>query len=155
MKQEIERKFLIDAKKLPKLSRPRKVIQGYLSQNPEVRARITDKKAHLTIKTLGELTRDEFEYEIPLKDAKKLLELTNLTVEKLRYFLTLNGFCWVIDFFQGENSPLVTAEVELPHEDSKFKKPLWVGKEVTFDARFNNRSLAKSPFCNWKDSVSH
>lgn len=153
MKQEIERKFLIDTKKLPKLSRPHKVIQGYVSQNPEIRVRITGKKAYLTIKTLGELVRDEFEYEIPLKDAKKLLELTELKVEKMRYFLKLNGFCWVIDFFQGENHPLITAEVELPHEDSEFKKPLWVSKEVSFDHRFHNLSLATHPFSSWNNRI--
>jgi len=149
MKQEIERKFLVDAEKLPKLSRPHKVIQGYLSQNPEVRVRITDKKACLTIKTLGGLVRDEFVYNIPLRDAKKLLELTDLKVEKQRYFLTLESHRWVVDFFQGENYPLVTAEVELPSEHSSVKKPLWVKNEVTDDPRFRNLSLSQHPFSFW------
>ena len=150
MKQEIERKFLVEPKKLPALSRPQNIIQGYLSIEPEIRIRVAGRKAFLTIKTAGELNRKEFEYKIPRSDAKKLLELTNFKIEKVRYFLNLNTSRWVIDFFQGVNYPLVTAEIELPSEDFIFDKPLWIQKEVTLNHRFRSSYLSQHPFSSWK-----
>ena len=150
MKMEIERKFLIDPKRLPKLSRGANIVQGYLSDSPEVRVRIQGKASTLTIKTVGIISREEFEYKIPLSDAKSLLKLTNLEVEKTRFFLNLNGHRWAIDFYKKENKGLVIAEVELKEEQEKIEKPLWIIKEVTQDPRYRNQSLAKKPFSEWR-----
>jgi CYTH domain-containing protein len=111
---------------------------------------VAGRKAFLTIKTAGKINRKEFEYKIPLTDAKKLLELTNLKIEKVRYFLNLNTSRWAIDFFQGVNYPLVTAEIELPSENFTVDKPLWIQKEVTLDPRFRSSYLSQHPFSNWK-----
>jgi CYTH domain-containing protein len=151
---EIERRFLVDTNRLPKLNQGKLQIQGYFNnlplEQPEIRVRVEENKATLTLKTFVTFTsRTEFEYKIPLKDAQNLLELTEHKVRKIRHHLKLNGNSWVIDFFQDENSPLVIAELELRNEDESFEKPLWATKEVTDDLRYTAISLSFDPFSRW------
>ena len=77
MAQEIERKFLVDSSKLPaNLPQPHKITQGYIqAKGATVRIRISNDKAYLTLKgkTKG-ISRSEFEYQIPLEDAKNMLQ---------------------------------------------------------------------------------
>src|SRR3990167_875028 len=110
MAKEIERRFLVDKTRLPSLKRGIFHIQGYLSLNPEIRIRLQRNRAFLTIKSPGDVVRSEFEYKVPLQDAKSLLELTHLKVAKTRYRLRLNGLTWEIDFYDGKNAGLVIAE---------------------------------------------
>ena len=121
--------------------------------NKVVRVRIADEKGFLTIKSKSVgITRDEFEYEIPIKDAIHILD--NLTpnplVEKYRSKVNFNNMIWEIDRFIGENEGLVIAEIELENENQDFIKPEWVDKEVTGDSRYYNSNLVKNPYCNWK-----
>ena len=79
MAKEIERKFLVSTNNWrDDVSATHVFRQGYLSYDSErtVRVRATEVNGFLTIKgiTTG-LTRDEFEYEIPLADALALLQL--------------------------------------------------------------------------------
>lgn len=156
MAKEIERRFLVDPDRLPKLPKGKTQIQGYLNDQKdttEIRVRIEEISAFLTIKSfLSFRSRQEFEYKIPLKDAKKLLELTERRVEKVRFNLLVDGKNWIIDFFENANFPLVIAEIELKSENEKFVKPLWLTKEVTNDLRFTALSLAFSPFDSWKNN---
>jgi len=146
MKQEIERKFLVKERNLPALPKGKDLVAGYFCENPEIRVRVEGDKSFLTIKSKGLIARDEFEYEICIRDAKKLLELTSLKIEKNRCTLNIDGFIWQIDHYKGENKGLVIAEIELPNPNIKFRKPLWVDKEVTFDLKYRNISLAEHPF---------
>lgn len=156
MPKEIERRFLVDPDRLPRLPKGKPQIQGYLNNkvdSTEIRIRIEEPKAFLTIKSfISFRARLEFEYKIPLKDAEKLLGLTEKRVEKVRFNLPVDGKNWVIDFFENANFPLVIAEIELKSEKEKFVKPLWLTKEVTDDLRFTALSLAFSPFDGWKNS---
>ena len=160
MKREIERRFLIDSTKLPKLSHGKLLTQGYLSklQNPEdplVRVRLEGKKSYITIKLFQtDLTKQEFEYEIPLKDGEKLLGACLATVQKIRYSLTIASHLWTIDVYEAENFPLVIAEIELKNEEEKFEQPLWITKEVSSDPRFHAYSLAFKPFSTWKRQLT-
>jgi CYTH domain-containing protein len=149
MAREIEHKFLVRRELLPKLSRGRAIVQGYLSVKPTVRVRVSRNrdrqgaaKAYLTIKGPGLRSHDEFEYAIPVADARKLLKLCRGAVlRKIRY--ELNG--WEIDEFLGRHKGLWLAEYELKSERAKLPKlPEWVGLEVTGDARYSNASLAMS-----------
>ena len=153
MKREIERKFLVVAEKLPPLVKGKEITNVYLATKPEIRVRTVDKKAFLTIKGGGSLTGDEFEYKIPLAEGRKLLNYSNLKIEKTRFHLPLNNLTWSIDFYKGDNKGLVLAEIELPSEAAEFKKPLWLEKEVTADLRFRNLSLAQNPFNSWKEGI--
>ena len=56
---------------------------------------------------------------------------------------------WEIDVFNGRNSGLVMAEIELSHPDQQIELPDWVGAEVTFDQRYGNSSLSNRPISTW------
>lgn len=149
---EIERKFLVvgDAwRAAPAVF----YSQGYLNRDKTrtVRVRIAGDEAFLTIKGLSEgARRAEFEYPIPLWDARELLALCEQPlIEKNRRKILHEGFIWEVDEFLGENLGLVVAEIELPAEDTTFALPDWVGKEVTDDARYFNSSLSRTPFTCW------
>ena len=79
-----------------------------------------------------------------------LEKLCGKQIEKLRYTIEFEGFSWEIDEFLGENKGLVIAEIELESEDQSFKKPSWIGEEVSKHLRFYNSQLVKNPYKNWK-----
>lgn len=151
---EIERKFLVksDAWK-PLVSRSIDIKQGYLSSKPErtVRVRIADDKGLLTIKGKSEnLTRKEFEYEIPLPEAQELILLCERSIiEKTRHVCQMDQVIWEIDVFRGENQGLVLAEVELISEDQIVSLPSWIGQEVSADPRYYNSALQAHPYGSW------
>lgn len=151
---EIERKFLVtgDGWRQPD-ERQTRFSQGYLSRDPArtVRVRIAGDQAFLTIKgaTRG-ATRAEFEYEVPLADARQLLAMCDgPIVEKIRHLCVHGGMTWEVDEFLGANADLVVAEIELQSESQAFARPAWLGGEVTGDARYVNANLAVSPFSSW------
>lgn len=151
---EIERKFLVRGDKWKMLGQGVLLRQGYLSSSPErvVRIRIEDDVAVLTVKgkSIG-ATRSEWEYPIPLEDAKAFLDglCERPIIEKKRYRIPYAGMVWEVDEFFGENSGLVVAEIELTAEDQAFAKPDWIGEEVTHDARYFNANLLRHPFSKW------
>jgi adenylate cyclase len=117
-----------------------------------VRVRVAGTRGLLTVKgkTRG-LARDEFEYEIPVEDARAMLAtLAGPAVTKLRYEVPVGPHTWEVDVFQGDNEGLVVAEIELTSEDEAFERPSWVGEEVTRDARYLNTNLAAQPFRSWR-----
>ena len=152
---EIERKFLLKNETWRQQADDGKdYIQGYLlgSKQASVRIRIEGNKAFINIKsaTLG-IRRQEYEYAIPVNDAKELLN--NLCeqplIEKTRYLIKEYDLCWEIDVFKGQNQGLVVAEVELSSEQQSFHKPAWLGEEVSDDPRYYNVSLVKHPYTMW------
>lgn len=155
MKAEIERKFLVNEKWHAVASKANGIYiaQGYLNSDISrtVRVRIKGEQGYLTIKGKNNgISRQEFEYPIPLADAKELLKLCPAPIiEKTRYILPLDNLKWEIDVFHGANDGLIIAEIELPTEDYPFNKPKWIEKEVSDDPRYYNSSLAKTPFSCW------
>ena len=95
MGKEIERKFLVDKSRLPNNLEGTKYTQGYISITDSgiVRVRIKGDIAVITIKSAGlGIIRDEFEYQIPMDDAKSLLELFNDgVIYKTRYEIDYEG----------------------------------------------------------------
>lgn len=156
MAKEIERKFLVDSNKWNKTGNQIKMQQAYLliENDKVIRVRIANTKAFLTIKgNLEGITRDEFEYEIPLDDARSLLSMrVGATVSKTRYVETINGKVWETDVFEGENQGLIVAEIELNDENEQFIKPDWATDEVSTDVRYYNFNLSQNPFSGWKKS---
>ena len=154
MGKEIEKKFLVVGNQFKKLAKGIFYRQGFLclENDNTVRIRIIEKKAFLTIKSKTQgISRLEFEYEIPFDEATEMLEkLCEKQIEKLRYTVDFEGSFWEIDEFLGENKGLVIAEIELESEDQFFKKPSWIGEEVSKDLRFYNSQLVKNPYKNWK-----
>lgn len=153
---EIERKFLVLSNDFIKEAfTQNRIVQGYLNSNPErtVRIRIKGNKGFLTVKGKGNesgTTRLEWETEIPLEDAEKLLPLCESgVIEKVRYEIKVGKHVFEVDVFSGENEGLIMAEIELQSEDESFGKPIWIGKEVTNDVKYYNAYLSNHPFKNW------
>ena len=156
MAKEIERKFLVAHQAWRESVNTIHVYrQGYLSYDSErtVRVRATEVTGYLTIKGITEgLTRDEFEYEIPLADALALLQLCERpAIEKKRYIVPNGAHVWEIDVFEGVNEGLVVAEIELDSEDEAFDKPNWLGNEVSGDRKYSNSALSLHPFKDWSN----
>ncbi len=152
MALEIERKFLVDSAKWQPTDKGIKLIQAYLNMNPTVRIRIAGEKAFLTIKGPSKnISRPEFEYEVPRDDAVEMLDLavSNL-VEKTRYEVWHEGFTWEVDVFSGKNTGLLMAEIELESESQNFPRPDWLLSEVSGDSRYYNSYLSVHPFQNWR-----
>lgn len=154
MPSEIERKFLLrDDSWRTEASIGQRIVQGYLSQDPDrtVRVRIAGESAWLTIKGRSHgITRAEYEYEIPLEEADSLLDLCLPSViDKTRYRIEWRGHVWEIDEFHGENEGLRVAEIELADESVVPDLPPWVGDEVSDDVRYFNSCLASLPFGRW------
>ncbi|MVN21744.1 CYTH domain-containing protein [Mucilaginibacter arboris] len=153
---EIERKFLVDPEKWEQFNKPegKAYRQGYLVNEKEktVRIRIAGDQAFITVKGATEgFTRKEYEYEIPLRDGKELLENFKLTgTSKTRYRIPLGGKVWEVDVFGGENEGLIVAEIELKSESDLFENPGFLLEEVTYDPRYYNSNLATNPYSNWK-----
>ncbi|MFH0939709.1 MAG: adenylate cyclase [Planctomycetota bacterium] len=142
---EIEHKFLVRRERLPRrLPSGVKIKQGYLAVKPVVRVRlITNARrttAFLTIKGPGLRQRSEFEYAIPVCDARTLLRLCgSRVIQKIRRQFGP----WELDEFRGRHRGLWLAEVELKsRHDLLPKRPAWIGKEVTNNRRFSNAVLA-------------
>jgi adenylate cyclase len=154
MPREIEHKFIVDTRLWKPRSPGVPIEQGYLSAEKErvVRVRISGERAALAIKgkTRG-LTRDEFEYEIPLADARYILRELCLkpTLSKTRYRESIGGLSWEIDVFHDDNDGLVIAEVEVGDEAQAIDVPVWATREVSDDPRYFNSSLAIRPYKTW------
>lgn len=153
---EIERKFLVLSNDfLQEAYVEKRIVQAYLNSDPEraVRIRIKGDKGYLTIKGKGNesgTTRLEWETEIPVADADKLLLLCEEgIIEKNRYEIKIGKHLFEVDVFGGENQGLILAEIELKSEDEIFVKPHWLGQEVTNDKRFYNAYLSNRPFRSW------
>ena len=155
MGKEIERKFLVDKSRLPNNLEGTKYTQGYISITDSgiVRVRIKGDIAVITIKSAGlGISRDEFEYQIPMDDAKSLLELFNDgVIYKTRYDIVYKGKKWEIDQFHKENEGLWIAEIELQFENESFEIPKWVLEEVTGNEKYYNSYLSKHSFKSWKE----
>ena len=146
MSTEIEHKYLVkDDSYKREAFKQSEIQQGFLSRNPErtVRVRIRDDKGFITIKGRGDgAAHPEFEYEIPLEDAKQMMALCEPPViVKTRYLVMHEGNCWEVDEFHGDLRGLVIAELEVPSEDYRYGLPPFVGLEVTGDPRYYNSQL--------------
>ena len=158
---EIERKFLVTGDGWRTAAHAViPMAQGYINdlgamdrgeQKASVRVRIQGDVAYLNIKSreLGH-TRQEFDYPIPLDDARALIALcVGGVVEKRRHLVEHGAHLWEIDEFLGDNAGLVVAEVELDAEDEAIAMPAWAGAEVTHLPRYYNLNLASHPFRAW------
>ncbi len=169
MATEIERKFLVHG--TPWLDTPCKAhhyTQAYLSLEKDriIRVRCATPcningeivnmhekaQAWITIKGKNHnITCTEYEYNIPYNEAQLLLQYAAHThvIEKIRYKLPHKQHTWDIDLFQGHNTGLVVAEIELASEKEIFMMPTWARQEVSHDHRYKNVNLCIHPFSAW------
>lgn len=156
---EIEHKFLVRGEYRTLASSSTHIKQGYIcsGRGKTVRVRIRDDRGYLTIKGPsldGGLSRYEFEKEITLDEAERLMSLCEPgIIDKRRWLVPYKGHTFEVDEFFGDNRGLVMAEVELSSPDEPFEKPDFIGAEVTGDRRFYNSSLRSYPFRDWGGDV--
>jgi len=156
---EIERKFKVISSEYKQLGKPLYCKQGYLNipHEPFIRVRIMEGKAYLTLKGNNKgISRLEFEYEIPIRDANDLLSnfCSTPLIKKNRYTISIETTIWEIDEFLAENSGLVIAEVELSSEKTNFVKPDWIGQEISNDTKYYNYNLAQHPYSKWNGEIN-
>lgn len=156
MAYEIERKFLVtNTDFIKEASSKEYIVQAFLNRNPDrtVRIRIKDDKAFITVKGVSNAegtTRREWEYAIPVSDAKEMLKICEEgAIEKWRYLIPVGDHIFEVDIFEGENEGLIVAEVELGSEAESFQKPAWLGEEVTGNLSYYNSNLSQHPFTKW------
>lgn len=153
---EIERKFLVN--EIPKKLDDYKqfeIEQGYISTNPTIRIRKINTRYILTVKSKfavcksdgDPIINNEIECEITEKEYEALKEkISGDLLRKNRYIIPLEqGLKVELDIFQGRLSGLVFAEVEFAsvEEANNFKKPAWLGKDVSDDRRYRNSEIVK------------
>lgn len=153
---EIERKFLVTSNNFKEEAfRKTRIIQGFLNTDKErtVRVRLKGDRGFLTVKGLSSndgLSRFEWETEIPETDAKSLLKLCEKgVIDKVRHEIKADNHTYEVDEFFGDNEGLIIAEIELNHISEIFKKPLWLGEEVTGNEKYYNSQLSKQPYKTW------
>ena len=160
---EIERKFLVtsdDWRAAAHAVIP--MAQGYINdmaamdsgaQKASVRVRIEGEDAYLNLKSRERgHTRQEFNYPIPVGEARELLALcVGGLIDKRRHYVRHEGHLWEVDEFLGDNAGLVVAEIELQHADEAFALPGWAGRQVTDALRYYNLALASQPYSQWTD----
>jgi len=157
MAKEIERKFLVASDGWRNATESgTRFLQAYIvtMDDRSVRIRLMgDNRAKLTIKIgAASMTRDEFEYDIPITDARDLMsKAIGLVIEKTRYEVKHGGFVWEVDVYGGAHEGLVVAEVELRSEGDMPDLPAWLGAEVTGDPHYSNQYLSNNPLVSKAD----
>ena len=147
--REVERKFLVNSDEFKAETKVKLHIkQGFLSTDPErtVRVRLQDGSGRITVKGISDeagISRFEWEHDITEHEAGQLLQLCRGTIiTKTRYQIPYGKHVFEVDVFEGPNTGLIVAEVELQDPDEPFEKPTWLGKEVTGDPRYYNAQLS-------------
>lgn len=143
---EIERKFLLEQSIDLSKFESKKIEQFYISFNPEVRIRKISNDCFLTIKSDGDLEREEIELTIAKEEYKKLKTLASTSsIKKTRYYISNGDFIYELDVYHNGLEGLFTVEVEFSSkkESKKFIAPNWFGKEITDVKKYKNKNLAK------------
>lgn len=144
MAKEIELKFLISGiVPVPKFDKF-KIKQGYIciEKGKQVRVRIYKTNSEICIKYTDKLIRDEFEYEIPMADAKAIYAKCKYTLEKIRTSFKIGEETYDFDQFPNGMS-WIEVEFKSMKALNKWKKPNWIGKEITGVSKFSNITLSK------------
>lgn len=98
-------------------------------------------------------TRVERETELPIEDAREMINTCANVVVKRRYQVVTDQ-TWEVDQFLEANAGLWIAEIEgADAEDvQKIRKPQWASREVTGDYTYNNDHLSIQPYTSWGGS---
>lgn len=154
---EIERKFILpDVPSNERLGPGTHIRQGYIAEDGlvEVRVRITDVAANLTVKAGAGLSRTEVDSLISAENAEALWPHTvGRRIDKTRHRVNLDDTADTgaahhvaeVDIYSGTLAGLHVAEVEFTSETdaAAFNPPDWFGPEVTGDPQWSNAALAR------------
>jgi len=147
-KDEVERKFMLvhppEDALLQSADSHEEILQGYLVTQPgEMRLRLRDGRAFLTVKGDGGLVRSEWETEIPLWVFEHLWPLTEgRRISKIRYAV---GQLEVDQYRESlEGLWVLECEFRSQEDAAAFSLPEWAADavEVTSDKFYKNKELA-------------
>lgn len=146
---EIERKFLV--KRPPTGWQQRSsslIVQGYFpmaGDDLEIRLRRVGTRHFITVKGGHGGRRLEEEIQIPRPTFQPLWPLTGAArIAKRRYKIPCGDHTLELDIYRGSHRGLVTADVEFKslRESLSFRRPDWLGREITGCRRYSNAALA-------------
>jgi adenylate cyclase len=146
--QEIERKFFVA--KLPESisgCRADEIVQGYVlftEAGSEIRLRWAAERCFLSVKSCGDLIREEGQIEISPGLFQEFWPATEgRRLEKTRYTVPYGEFTIELDVYRGKLEGLMIAEVEFSstEQSAAFSPPDWFGREITADQRYKAREL--------------
>ncbi|MFO7959892.1 MAG: hypothetical protein R6U94_02960 [Nitriliruptoraceae bacterium] len=146
---EVERAFVADDVPDPGLLGPGVHLrQGYVASEGEVevRLRIRERDAALTIKAGRGMVRTEVELPLSRDDAEALWHHTGgRRLAKQRHRVEVGDHVAEVDVYDGALAGLCRVEVEFasPAEANDFEPPAWFGREVTGEERWSNANLAR------------
>ena len=149
MAKEIEKKYLLIPEKVPDdvldPAASKKIEQGYICVEGKTltRIRIQDGRAIVGIKIFHGEYRDEFEYEIPMEEGKKLLEHCTRKLRKRRFSFSWGILHVDVDFYPS-GLAVVELEFRTEEEAATAAKPPFCGKEISGSVTLNNLALASS-----------
>lgn len=152
MAREVERKFLVNGNGWREHAGPGVAMrQFYLVSDADRSLRVRlkpDGEALLTMKFGAQArVRDEFEYPIPLAEAREMERFAlGTVVEKVRHPVVHDGHVFEVDEFSGALFGLVIAELETPEEVPDASLPPWLGREITGVSAYYNATLALRGF---------
>jgi len=147
---EIERKFLV--KNVPKnlhMYEHKEIQQGYISSenHDELRVRKIGNMYYRTIKNTIDIQkniREEEETILSIEEFKALWTQTaNAQIYKTRYYIPYKEKIIELDIFKAANQGLILAEIETITVEKDIILPTWFGKEVTNNAKYKNKNLAR------------
>jgi len=148
MSIEVERKFLIRRLPLAISELQGKVIeQGYVALEPgghEVRLRNSNGQFTLTVKSSGDMVRQEYEIGLTQEQFEQLWPATEgRQIQKDRYVLSRDGYVIEVDVYHKPLNGLMVAEVEFASTNlaNDYVKEPWMGEEVTHLSFLKNRRL--------------
>jgi adenylate cyclase len=165
---EIERRFLVRDPQAAiagsTIVNRFQIRQGYLGWVDGLRIRVrligddrSQRSAMLTLKGRRQgICREEHEHPLELDWAEQVLGALPPTrvISKTRYRVRYrDGLVWSVDRFERPNTGLIIAEVELAHPEQHIELPSWVGEEITFNPRYGNSTLARSPIQDCRDAM--
>lgn len=152
---EYERKFLVSGDAwMSRIRKRTEILQGYIAvtEVAEVRVRIQDERAELTVKSReAGVRRSEVNTPIDVEDGRALLSaFATETIAKTRHELDLGPQQWTVDVFHGASEGLVLLEIE-GTDLSSIQPPAWAVSDVTADPRYRNSFISTRPFSTWRD----
>lgn len=147
--KEKEKKFLLIEKEFELLKhlylhikqKPDDIKQAYLmlDKTSQLRVRIiNNSKAFICYKNiLSQGVRDEFEYEIPLKDGQQMYKIATIKLQKKRISFDMGKYHIDIDYY-----PSGKKVVEVEYTGSFDYTPPFCGKYVSGVKEYNNIWIA-------------
>lgn len=93
--------------------------------------------------------RDEYEWEVPYRVALFIMIGHPEVIKKRYMYRHIDGKTWEFDEYEGANTGIVLADIELSTLDEKFEIPKWCGQETTKLKKITNTSFSQHPYSNW------